>query len=51
MKDMEEKIDLDIRYYQDKIIENIEKCRELRILQYLEKFNRLWIEKHTNEKE
>lgn len=42
----EEKVSLDILYYQEKIIEAITKCKNLQVLQYLEKFNRLWIEKH-----
>lgn len=47
----EEKVSLDILYYQEKIIETITKCKNLQVLQYLEKFNRLWIEKHTKIKE
>ena len=46
-----DKIDLDVLYYQEKIIESITKCTDLRVLQYLEKFNRLWIEKHAKNKE
>ena len=47
----EDKLSLDVRYYQDKIIEAVTNCTDLRVLQYLEKFNRLWIEKHAKEKE
>lgn len=47
----EDKLSLDILYYQEKIIETVTKCTDLRVLQYLEKFNRLWIEKHTKKEE
>lgn len=47
----EDRLSLDVLYYQEKIIEAITNCKDLRVLQYLEKFNRLWIEKHTKEKE
>ena len=47
----EDKLSLDVLYYQEKIIESITKCTDLRVLQYLEKFNRLWIEKNTKNKE
>ena len=47
----EDKLSLDVLYYQEKIIEAITKCTDLRVLQYLEKFNRLWTEKHAKEKE
>ena len=47
----EDKLSLDILYYQEKIIEAITNCKDLRVLQYLEKFNRLWIEKHTKKEE
>lgn len=47
----EDKIALDVLYYQEKIIEAVTNCTDLRVLQYLEKFNRLWIEKHTKIKE
>ena len=49
--DEEDKIALDIQYYQEKIIETITKCTDLSVLQYLEKFNRLWIEKHAKKEE
>lgn len=47
----EDKLSLDVQYYQDKIIEAITRCTDLGTLQYLEKFNRLWIEKHTKKEE
>lgn len=47
----EDKLSLDVLYYQEKIIEIITKCTDLRVLQYLEKFNRLYIEKYAKEKE
>ena len=47
----EEHIALDVLYYQDKIITAIKNCKNLKVLQYLEKFNRLWIQKHTKIKE
>lgn len=47
----EDKLSLDIQYYQDKIIEAVTRCTDLGTLQYLEKFNRLWIEKHTKKEE
>lgn len=42
---------LNAQYYQDKIIEIISKCEDVKVLHYLEKFNRLWIEKYAKEKE
>ena len=36
-----------VLYYQEKIIAAITNCTDIKILQYLEKFNRLWIEKNT----
>ena len=47
----QEKIVADVQYYQEKIINAIMNCTNLRVLQYLEKFNRLWIEKHAKSKE
>ena len=47
----EDKIALDVLYYQEKIIAAITNCTDLKILQYLEKFIRLWIEKHTKKEE
>lgn len=47
----EGKSDLDVLYYQEKIIETITNCTNLKVLQYLEKFNRLYIEKNAKEKE
>ena len=47
----EDKLSLDVLYYQEKIIEAITRCTDLGTLQYLEKFNRLWIEKHTKKEE
>ena len=49
--DEEDKIDLDVQYYQNKIIETITKCKDLRVLHYLESFNRLYIEKHAKKEE
>lgn len=40
-----------VLYYQDKIIDTIKNCKDLNALQYLEKFNRIWIEKSAEEKE
>lgn len=51
MNSEEDKIALDVLYYQEKIIETVTNCTDLRVLQYLEKFNRLWIEKHKKIKE
>ena len=51
MNSEEDKIALDVLYYQEKIIEAIANCTDLRVLQYLEKFNRLWIEKHAKKEE
>lgn len=51
MNSEEDKIALDVLYYQEKIIAAITNCTDIKILQYLEKFNRLWIEKHTKNKE
>jgi hypothetical protein len=36
-----------INYYKDKIVDTIKNCDDLRVLQYLEAFNRLYIEKNT----
>lgn len=47
----DDKIASDVQYYQDKIIEAITRCTDLGTLQYLEKFNRLWIEKHAKKEE
>ena len=47
----EDKLSLDIQYYQDKIIEVITRCTDLGTLQYLEKFNRLYIEKNAKKEE
>lgn len=47
----EDKLSLDVLYYQEKIIETITNCTDLKVLQYLEKFNRLYIEKYAKEKE
>lgn len=47
----EEHIALDVMYYQDKIINAVKNCKDLKVLQYLEKFNRLWIEKYANKEE
>ena len=45
------KSEKDIKYFQDKIIHIISECSDIEVLSYLEKFNRLWIEKNTKNKE
>ena len=40
-----------IKYCRERIIKAINSCDDLEVLQYLEAFNRLYIEKHAKEKE
>ena len=47
----EDKFALDILYYQEKIIATITNCKNVKLLQYIEKFNRLLIEKSKKNKE
>lgn len=41
----------DVEYYQEKIIHTISKCSDIKVLYYLEKFNRLYIEKYCKKEE
>ena len=41
----------DIKYYQNKIIHTISMCSDLNVLSYLEKFNRLYVEKYCKKEE
>ena len=41
----------DIKYFQDKIIHTVSECSDIKVLSYLEKFNRLYIEKYCKKEE
>ena len=40
-----------VKYYQEKIIDTIKNCNDIKVLHYLDKFNRLYIEKYCKKEE
>ena len=41
----------DVEYYKEKIIHTISMCSDIKVLSYLERFNRLYIEKYCKKEE